>query len=108
MITITDQQASHFAWPGSQLYVFYSAVEKHPLAKTHQMECITISAFSVFVGHGHKHHVGAGWERRPCLRDHAYFPPSHLSLIDQLGLHMVRSFPFDTVQFIQPKVMMTL
>lgn len=80
MIAAAGKQASLIACSDSQLYVFYFPVEKRTLAKTIQMERVTIPAISVSIGYDLLQHAEAGWDDRPRLLCHAYFMPSHVSL----------------------------
>lgn len=50
------------------------------MAETLHMVRVTIPPFSIFVGHGHLQHAGEGWEGMSCLRYHAYFISSNISL----------------------------
>lgn len=62
-----------FAWPASQIFVFYATAKKRASEKTIQMENVIIRACSIFIGHGHLRHAGAGWYGSPCLRSHVNF-----------------------------------
>lgn len=59
LIATGEEQAFVLAYPSSQMFVFYNAVEKRASTKTLRMERFTIPTFSVYVGYGHRQHVGA-------------------------------------------------
>lgn len=79
MIATAEENATNFACLRSQLYFFYTAVEKRKLATTLQMERFTIPIISIFVEHGNLQHSGTGWEgsfHSHCLN---YFILSHVA-----------------------------
>lgn len=86
MIAAAEEEGSLSAWLGSQLYVFYTTVEKRILENTLQTEHIIVPAFSVFVCHSHLQHAGAGGEG--CSRSlyQAYFIPFHVFPKDAISI----------------------
>lgn len=60
MNATTEEKVSFFACSGFQLYVSNFETKKRLLAMMFQIERFTIWAFSIFVGHGHLQHAGAG------------------------------------------------
>lgn len=93
------------ACPSFHLYDLYSAVEQHVLPKTLQMESSTISLLSLIIGHSHLQHAGSGEEKYSCSRYHALFTPSHAASRQEFVLHVMRLFPFSSLQPFQPMKM---
>lgn len=87
-----EEGASHFVYPGFQVYVFYSTTEKCALAMTLYMERATIPTLSVFFGNGHLQHAVAGREGSFCLHYHTYFITSHTYLKNAIYFPYAASF----------------
>jgi hypothetical protein len=78
------ETATIWVAPGSHAYVFYPQEAKSLLSQSLVMTQITIPRFSIFVGHGHLQHAGAGWTGAHNLRYHIYFSPADLHLPDAI------------------------
>ena len=75
--------------PGSQKLLKYSDDERKKLRDILKLEKIVVPESSIFIGHGHLTHAGAGWEDRVVgdkntIRYHSYIRPEKQKLTDQV------------------------
>lgn len=68
MTATAEEHVSFFAFPSSQLFAFYSALEKCALKKPLYMELVSVLAFSIFVLYSRLQKAEAALEGTTCLR----------------------------------------
>lgn len=82
MITTSSEPVPLLVCPASHSYVHYPPSHHATLVAALKLETLTIPKDSVFVGHGHLQHAGAGFNGSACLRYHTYFKPKDMRLPD--------------------------
>lgn len=80
MIVTGRAQASTFACLGSHAYLFSSRADKKLLSNALRIVIVLILPLSIYVGHGHLKHAGAGWQAPHCLCYLAYLIPEPINL----------------------------
>lgn len=73
IIADIEEKAAVFAYPGSQLYLFYIAAKKRALTKMLQLQQTINVEINLFVRHGPLLHAWAGLERSSRLGRHTHF-----------------------------------
>ena len=92
MITSGPERISLWVCDGSHLFLDYKMAEKHVLGDALKMHRIQIPATSIFIGHGHLHHAGDGYNGSHCIRYHVYVTPEDQELPDQVHMSYERHF----------------
>ena len=97
VIVTGPEVASLWVCPGSQTFISYSEEERHQLGDVLKYEEISIPANSIFIGHGHLQHAGAGWKGSHCLRYHIYLIPERATVPDAIVILFNRAFAKGTM-----------
>lgn len=85
--------------PGSHKYVFSKALELDMYAKTMKLKKVIVPPRSVFIGHGHVQHAGAGHVDRvvshTTTRYHTYFRNASYPIPDNVSFGFIRRLGFE-------------